>query len=211
MDPKQSGSISQLNQSLGNIDIYLLDQILKGRFDASMKVLDAGCGEGRNLIWFMQQGYEIHAIDQNESALQMLKYQMNSLGREDLVENVYKMDLAEMLFPDKAFKIVICSAVLHFATNEQHFDAMLRELTRVTAGGGYLFIRATTTRGLPQDSYQTIGNGRFHLADGSERFLMTDAHISKLLALGWEAVEPIKSVLVEDYRSMLVAVLRKID
>ncbi len=209
MDSKQEGSVSQFNQRLGNIDIYLLDQILKGRFVASMKVLDAGCGEGRNLIWFMQQGYEIHAIDQNESALQMLKYQMHSLHREDLVENVYKMDLAEMLFPDKAFKIVICSAVLHFANNEQHFDAMLNELTRVTAGGGYLFIRATTTRGLSPASYQTIGNGRFYLADGSERFLMTDAHISKLLAMGWEAVEPIKSVLVEDYRSMLVAILRR--
>ncbi len=209
MGEKQEGSISQLNQSLGNIDIYLLDQILKGRFDASMKLLDAGCGEGRNLIWFIQQGYEIHAIDQNESALQMLKYQMRSLNRDDLLENVYKMDLAEMLFPDKAFKIVICSAVLHFANNEQHFDAMLSELTRVTAGGGYLFIRATTSRGLSPDSYQSIDEGRFHLADGSERFLMTDSHISRLLAMGWEVVEPIKTVLVEDYRSMLVAVLRR--
>ena len=211
MDQKQAGSISQLNQSLGNVDIYLLDQILKGRFHSSMKVLDAGCGEGRNLIWFMQQGFEIHAIDQNEGALQMLKYQMRSLAREDLLENVYHMDLAEMLFPDKAFKIVICSAVLHFANNEQHFNAMLRELTRVTAGGGYLFIRTATNRGMKASAYQDLGNGRFYLADGSERFLMTNSHISKLLEMGWEAVEPIKSVLVEDYRSMLVAVLRKIE
>lgn len=211
MDQKQAGSISELNKSLGNIDIYLLDQILKGRFHSSMKVLDAGCGEGRNLIWFIQQGYEIHAIDQNESALQMLKYQMRSLAREDLLENIYQMDLAEMLFPDEAFKIVICSAVLHFANNEQHFDAMLSELTRVTAGGGYLFIRTATNRGMTASAYQDLCNGRFHLADGSERFLMTDSHISKLLAMGWEAVEPIKSVLVEDYRSMLVAVLRKLE
>jgi ubiquinone/menaquinone biosynthesis C-methylase UbiE len=209
MDQEQKGSVDQLNQTLGNIDVYLLDQILKGRFDSTMKVLDAGSGEGRNLIWFMQQGYEIHACDQNEGVLQMLKYQMRSLNRVDLVENTYKMDLAEMLFPDKAFQIVICSAVLHFAKNEEHFNTMLSELTRVTEGGGYLFIRATTSRGLSSDSYQAIGNGRFNLADGSERFLMTEEHISKLLSMGWEVVEPIKTVLVENYRSMLVAVLRR--
>jgi len=209
MDQMQSGSISQLNQNLGNIDIYLLDQILKGRFDSTMKVLDAGCGEGRNLIWFMQQRFEIHAIDQNEGALQMLKYQMRTLGREDLVENIYKMDLAGMLFPDRAFHLVICSAVLHFANTEEHFQSMLQELTRVTAGGGYLFIRTATTRGLTAKSYQVIGNGRYCLTDGSERFLMTNEHISALLAMGWDAVEPIKTVLVDDYRSMLVAVLRR--
>ena len=209
MDQKQSGSISKLNQDLGNVDIYLLDQILKGRFDASMKVLDAGCGEGRNLIWFMQQGYEIHAIDQNEGALQMLKYHLRTLNRMDLVENVYKMDLAEMLFPNHAFQLVICSAVLHFANTEEHFKAMLQELTRVTARGGYLFIRTATTRGLPTTSYQKISNGRYSLADGSERFLMTDEHIYALLSMGWEVIEPIKAVLVENYRSMLVAIFRR--
>ncbi len=211
MDQESTGNVSQLNQYVGNIDIYLLDQILKGRFNNEMKVLDAGSGEGRNLIWFMQQGYEIHAIDQNDGALQMLKYQMRSLNRHDLVDNTYIMDLAEMLFPDAAFQLVVCSAVLHFANNEEHFKAMLQELTRVTAGGGYLFIRTATARGLPPTSFQAIGHGRYHLADGTERFLITDAHISTLLAMGWEAIEPIKSVLVEDYRSMLVAVLRRME
>ena len=211
MDQESTGNVSQLNQYVGNIDIYLLDQILKGRFSNTIKVLDAGSGEGRNLIWFMQQGYEIHAIDQNDGALQMLKYQMRSLNRHDLVDNTYIMDLAEMLFPDAAFQLVVCSAVLHFANNEEHFKAMLQELTRVTAGGGYLFIRTATARGLPPTSFQAIGHGRYHLADGTERFLITDAHISTLLAMGWEAIEPIKSVLVEDYRSMLVAVLRRME
>ncbi len=37
---------NNLQQLYGNIDIYLFDQLLKGRFDGSNKVLDAGCGGG---------------------------------------------------------------------------------------------------------------------------------------------------------------------
>ncbi|WP_332912670.1 hypothetical protein [Algoriphagus boritolerans] len=47
--------VTELNQLLGNVDIYLLDQILKGRFSKEMKILDAGCGEGRNAVYFINQ------------------------------------------------------------------------------------------------------------------------------------------------------------
>jgi hypothetical protein len=50
--------IKELNQLLGNIDIYLLDQILKARFEKHCKILDAGCGEGRNLIFFVRNEYQ---------------------------------------------------------------------------------------------------------------------------------------------------------
>ncbi|MDH3217131.1 MAG: methyltransferase domain-containing protein [Candidatus Krumholzibacteria bacterium] len=49
----------------GEIDIYLFDQILKGRFDKSRRELDVGCGDGRNLIYFMRSGFDVFAIDQD--------------------------------------------------------------------------------------------------------------------------------------------------
>lgn len=54
-------NIAALNKLLGNIDIYLLDQILKGRFTKEMRILDAGCGEGRNLIYFLHEGFQVLA------------------------------------------------------------------------------------------------------------------------------------------------------
>ena len=46
-----------IREEFGDIDIYLFDQLLKGRLDASMSLLDAGCGGGRNLYYFLRNGY----------------------------------------------------------------------------------------------------------------------------------------------------------
>ena len=40
---------ADLRSAFGEIDIYLFDQLLRGRFDARSRVLDAGCGDGRNV------------------------------------------------------------------------------------------------------------------------------------------------------------------
>ena len=42
--------------TFGPIDIYLFDQILRKRIAPGMRVFDAGCGHGRNLVFFLNQG-----------------------------------------------------------------------------------------------------------------------------------------------------------
>ena len=42
-------SSAELRAQFGDVDIYLFDQLLRGRFDARRRILDAGCGGGRNL------------------------------------------------------------------------------------------------------------------------------------------------------------------
>jgi tellurite methyltransferase len=64
---------NQLQQTFGNIDIYLFDQLLKGRCDNCKKVLDAGCGSGRNLFYFLRNGYEVFGVDPNAQAVEMVK------------------------------------------------------------------------------------------------------------------------------------------
>mgnify|MGYP001628317483 CR=1 FL=1 len=65
--------INELNKLLGNVDLYLLDQMLKGRFTKEMMILDAGCGEGRNTHYFIQKGYRIVGVDSNSSAISMAR------------------------------------------------------------------------------------------------------------------------------------------
>jgi SAM-dependent methyltransferase len=60
---------SHLLQSFGNIDIYLFDQLLKGTYEHCSKVLDAGCGGGRNLVYFLNNGFEVYGIDQSAATV----------------------------------------------------------------------------------------------------------------------------------------------
>ena len=189
----------------GNTDIYLLDQIIKGRYEPSDIILDAGAGGGRNLEWFVQQGYRVYGTDRDPLAIEALKNAYPGLS-----EDSFQVAPVESLpYPTAFFNHIISSAVLHFAETEQHFEQMFVEMIRVLRPGGSLFIRAATDVGLA-DKIIPLGNGRFYLPDGTERFLITRVALDNLIRQhGLCFLEPFKTVLVEDLRSMSVVVLGK--
>jgi len=52
-----------LRRQFGDVDIYLFDQFHRGRVVEGMKVLDAGCGGGRNLVYLLRRGFDIWGTD----------------------------------------------------------------------------------------------------------------------------------------------------
>ena len=54
-----------LESEFGQIDIYWFDQILRGRVGSRDKVVDAGCGFGRNLVYLMREGWQVFGLDQD--------------------------------------------------------------------------------------------------------------------------------------------------
>lgn len=199
----------ELNQELGNIDIYLLDAILKGRFSPGMRILDAGCGEGRNLHWFIRNNYDAWGCDSNPAAIRMLQYVARSLNKDFDRNRFITASLEELSYPDAMFDAIICSAVLHFAENRQHFIKMWEHLYRVLKPGGLLFVRMTSSLGMEQ-ALTAPTNGKYFLPDGSLRFLLTEELLKELLQnYPAELAEPLKSVLVQDARSMATVVLQK--
>lgn len=202
--------INELNRLLGNVDIYLLDQILKGRFTKEMKILDAGCGEGRNAVYFIQKGYQIFGIDPNELAVQYCRYLSKSLNPEFDTHRFQVGQLEEIPFHAGAFDAVICSAVLHFAESVDNFWQMIHEIHRVLKPGGVFWFRMTTAFGEILEQSQDLGNGKYALPDGSERFLYLPDYVDKLEKIGFRFLEPMKTVLIPEQREMGVFVMEKI-
>lgn len=197
--------MQQISSLLGNTDIYLLDQIMKGRYTPPASVLDAGAGGGRNLHWFVQQGFQVYGTDQNPEAIEALKQNFPGVpeGRF-LVAQVESMP-----FPEAHFQHIICSAVLHFAKSHQHFEQLFGELIRVLKPGGSLFIRVATDVGMTQQM-TPLGNGRFQLPDGTDRYLLTRTMLeTRMQRHQLRYLEPFKTVLVDELRSMAVLVLGK--
>ncbi len=197
--------MNELNALIGNTDIYLLDQIMKGRYAPTDVILDAGAGGGRNLHWFVHTGCQVYGIDQNAAAVAMLRENYPHVP----LENFQVASVESMPFPDAKFDHVICSAVLHFAESHEHLRQMFAEMIRVLKPGGSLFLRVATDVGIEGKGIP-LGNGWFQLPDGSDRYLLTKRELDALVAqytLRW--LEPFKTVLVEVLRSMAVVVLGK--
>lgn len=198
-----------LREQLGDIDIYLLDQLLKGRLAPGASVLDAGCGGGRNLVYLLRNGYPVFGIDENPGAVSHVRELAARLAPGLPPESFQVASLSEIPFPDRRFDMVICSAVLHFARDEAHFDRMLTEMWRVLRPGGIFFARLASTIGI-EPLVRNLEGRRYWLPDGSERFLVDEAmlvHAAERLGGTW--IEPLKTTVVQNQRSMTTWVLQR--
>jgi len=190
--------MSQLREQFGDIDIYLFDQLLRGRIRPGDRILDAGCGGGRNLVWLLRQGYEVFGVDSEKRSI------------ENLPADHFRAEPMEaMSFPDAFFDVVIASAVLHFAKSDDHFLAMLRGAWRVLKPGGMFFSRLASSIGI-ETKIQPVGEGRYLLPDGSERYLVDETTLMNLTEqLGGKLLDPLKTTVVQNQRSMTTWVVRK--
>jgi ubiquinone/menaquinone biosynthesis C-methylase UbiE len=199
----------QLNNELGNIDLYWLDFILKGYLPEDAKILDAGSGEGRNLTYCFKNDMDVFGIDENPEAISFLKLIAKKYKTDDLEARFQVMKLDKVLFPDATFDVIICSAVLHFAKSATHFEAMLRELARLLKSKGKMFVRTMTDRYIPEDSLQTE-EGVFQFQNGQTRFIVNaDAFINQMDTLKLNLIEPFKEVVVQDRHTMGTFMLQK--
>jgi len=201
--------MSDLAVQFGNIDIYLFDQLLRGRLRPPMRVLDAGCGSGRNLVHLLRSGFEVFATDEDRDAIQAVRQMAASLALH-LPETNFRVERVEaMTFAEGSMDAVLSSAVLHFARDDAYFEAMLQGLWRVLKPGGLFFCRLASSIGM-EDRVEPLGNGRFHLPDGSERYLVDEARLLLLTArLGGSLIDPLKTTIVQDQRCMTTWVVRK--
>jgi SAM-dependent methyltransferase len=192
---------AELRAALGEIDIYLFDQILRGRFDTRRRVLDAGCGDGRNLVYFLRRGFDCYGIDQDAGAIGRLRRLAAALAPDLPATHFERGDLQDLPFDDAAFDAVICSAVLHFADDEAHFGRMLEEMWRVLAPNGFFFARLASNIGLEREV--GAAGRRVRLPDGTDRFIVDEG-----LLLGWterlgaRLADPIKTSNVQQQRCM---------
>src|ERR1700685_3276647 len=171
-----------LQKQLGPIDIYLFDQMLRGRIAPGMRIFDAGCGSGRNLIYFLRESYEVFGVDADPRA-----------------NNVRAETIEGTSFGEAFAGFAINSAVLHFARDDSHFDAMLRGTWRVLKPGGLFFCRLASSIGIENQVKRVASANRgrrFLLPDGTERYLVDEALLIALTKeLGGQLADHLKTTV----------------
>jgi tellurite methyltransferase len=205
--------VSVILEQFGPIDIYLFDQLLRGRITCGMRILDAGCGGGRNLVYLLRtahdENYQIFAADSDPQAIAEVRRLAASLAPQISPQNFHLETIEKMSFPDAFADVVLSSAVLHFASNDDQFQAMLRGTWRVLKPGGLFFCRLASSIGI-KDQITPISGRRYLLPDGSERYLVDEPLLNSLTEqFGATLADPLKTTVVQNQRSMTTWVLRK--
>jgi SAM-dependent methyltransferase len=208
MSSSMSAVSAELRTEFGEIDIYLFDQLLRGRFDRRRRVLDAGCGAGRNLPFFLRHRFDVRAVDADPSAIRSVRQLVASLNPALPPEQIHCGSLESLPWDNGSTDAVICSAVLHFARDERQFAAMLEEMWRVLAPGGLFFARLATSIGL--EAHLSAAIGRVRLPDGSDRFVVDERTLLDwTAALGGTLADPVKTTNVQNTRCMTTWVVEK--
>jgi len=196
-----------VQEQFGQIDIYIFDQILRGNILSGMRILDAGCGYGRNLVYLLREGCEVFALDADPAAVEHVRQLSASLKTSLPSENFQAGRIDEMPFPDAFADVVLCNSVLHFSRDEAHFEAMLTELWRTVRPGGLLFCRLGSRIGM---DFEKIRENIYRTGDGSEWFLVDEAMLlAQTAKRNAVLIDPLKTTIVQDHRCMTTWVLRK--
>lgn len=198
-----------LRRLLGSVDIYLLDQILRGRITSGARVLDVGCGAGRNVAYLMRAGFDVAGFDPDPAAVAAVRRLAGKLAPH-LPADAFRCESSEAsTFDDACTDVLICNAVLHFSRDDAHFDAQMDGMWRLLAPGGLFFARLTSNIGL-EDAVVPLGDGRFRLPDGSTRYLVDEQRLLDTgERLGGRLLDPIKTTNVQGLRCMTTWVLHK--
>jgi SAM-dependent methyltransferase len=196
-----------VQEQFGQIDIYVFDQILRGNIAPGMRILDAGCGYGRNLVHLLREGCEVHAIDASAEGVQHVRALAAELAPNLSAENFRVGLIEKMDFADNFADVVLCNSVLHFARDDEHFLTMVSELWRVLKPGGLFFCRLGSRIGM---DFERLRGNIFRINDGSEWFLVDESVLMKMTQqMNAVMVDPLKTTIVQDYRCMTTWVLRK--
>ena len=195
-----------LREQFGDIDIYLFDQLLRGRIPPGTTIFDAGCGAGRNLVYFLRERYPVFGIDADPAAIDA----MRRLAPHLPADNFRAEPLEASSFPDAFAGVVIASAVLHFARDDAHFSAMLAGAWRILRPGGLFFARLASIIGI-EHQVRPLAGRRCLLPDGTERYLVDAPLLEELTSrLGAALLDPVKTTVVHNQRAMTTWVLRKL-
>jgi SAM-dependent methyltransferase len=201
--------MTTLQEQFGGIDIYVFDQLLRGRIAPGQRVLDVGCGGGRNLVYLLRQGFEVYATDLDPAAVAGVRALAAELAPGTPPDRFRVEPLEQSSFAPASMDVVLANTVLHFARDHAHFDVMVDSLWRLVTPGGVLFARLASSIGMA-DRMQPLGEGRYHMPDGTDRYLVDEVRLmATTRRLRGSLLDPLKTTVVQDQRCMTTWVVGK--
>lgn len=119
----------QFVETTANVEFYHMQNRFLDKLKAGAYILDFGCGSGRDTKYFLEQGYQVEAIDGSE---ELCKMASELAGIE--VKHMYFQELSEV---ERYDGIWACSSILHL--NHNDLEAVLKKMALAVKANGIIY------------------------------------------------------------------------
>lgn len=130
---------------------------LVNRLPQGAKVLDLGCGEGRNTLFLAENGLDVTAVDISEAGIAKLGHLADQKG---LIVVTEVQDICEYVFKD-TYDLIVAHGCLHLIEREC-WISLLNKIKIHTNPEGYNVIAVFTDKIPPPDDIKDFTVGLFH-------------------------------------------------
>jgi SAM-dependent methyltransferase len=158
-------SPGQLGEMPAEAAILLWDAV---RRRGGKRVLDLGCGAGRNLVYLAREGFDVSGTDISDTAIALSR---ENLARAGLTADVRLADMAAQPYEDGTFDGVLSASVLHHNTRAR-MEAGLAEIGRVLRSGGVGAITINSTNDRKRGHGKEIEPDTYLVTEGLEEGLV---------------------------------------
>jgi len=121
------------------------EERLSRAFDKRRRILDVGCGTGRDLGYLLRKGKDAFGVDASKGMIEAAESTL-AAGGLSVEGRLFEAALPDLgLFADEEFDGVLCSAVLMHLPEEKIFDAVYA-MRRVLRPDGVLLLSVPAAR-----------------------------------------------------------------
>ena len=199
--------VEDLNNYLGDMDLYLLDLVLKDRIEPG-RLLDAGFGSGRNLIHFLQrEEFEVYGAETDSSSVTLIRHMMPGFSNQN-PNNFQHASLTKLPFENHFFQTVICARVFHFLDHQEKQLAW-EAIHDVLLPNGLLYL--STNSMVNFEERTTPGQvGQHVFPDETQGYFLTRVQLDEMINdARYEQIEPVRNIQYDDQHAETILVFRK--
>lgn len=131
------------------------------------KLLDLGCGTGRHVLCFSENGFDTYGLDSSPLGL---AFTIKSLSDNKLSAHLTIHDMKTLPYDDEYFNAVVSVQVIHH-NNLEGIKNTVNEITRVLKKNGIIWITMPVSKNEPSKNQKEIEPGTFIPLDGREKGL----------------------------------------
>lgn len=117
---------------------------------AKKKVLDLGCGAGRNTKMLIKLGFDTFSCDKYKKMVEETRKQIKKFNKANS-HKVLICDMSELPYQNSFFDLILCHGVFHNASSIKDFRKAVSECSRVLKPGGRLCFNFFTSKYIAED------------------------------------------------------------